>query len=41
MGKPEKAKAEIALQRMYSQQETARLDANLKELSIFLPAAEK
>lgn len=38
---PEKAKEEIELQKKYNQQETARLDANLKGVSIFLPAPSK
>ena len=38
---PEKAKEEIELQKKYNQQETARLDANLKSVSIFLPAPSK
>ena len=41
LGKPDKAKAEIALQRKYNQQETKQLDQDLKGISIFLPASDK
>lgn len=41
LGKPGKADEEIALQRKYNQQETTRLDTDLKSISIFLPASGK
>lgn len=41
LGNMKEAKKEIALQRKYSQQETNQLDANLKSVTIFLPASGK
>jgi tetratricopeptide (TPR) repeat protein len=40
LGKSERAKEEIALQQKYRQQETERLDASLKNVSIFLPSPQ-